>query len=100
MKQLKKTDPYFFQKNSLFFNFLILCLIGLKSQFVVVLLFNAYIFQDLGPLKSIYLTELRATAQIGLNIIARFDICKNLSSAQSSFKSGELNLNLCYYANK
>ena len=57
-------------------------------------------FQDLGHLKSKYLTELRAAVQIGLKIIARFDICKNLSSAQISLKSGELNLKLCYYANK
>ena len=57
-------------------------------------------FQDLGHLKSKYLTELRVSAKIGLKIITRFNICKNLSSAQISIKSGELNLKLCYYANK
>ena len=62
--------------------------------------FTSKFFQDLGPLKSIYLTELRAAAQIVLRIIARFNICKNLSSAQISLKSGDLNLKLCYYANK
>ena len=54
----------------------------------------------MGPLKSKYLTELRAAVQIGLKIIARYKICKNLSSAQMILKSGELNLKLFNYADK
>ena len=46
------------------------------------------------------MTGLRAAAQIWLQILARFDICKNLSSAHISLKSGDLNLKLCYYAKK
>ena len=55
----------------------------------MVQLFCIYFFQDLGPLKSIYLTGLRAAAGIRLEIKARLNICKNLITAPISLRSGE-----------
>ena len=102
IKKLKKLPPIFLKKEwgSVFFNFLIRGTI--RSQIAIhhPTTVSCVNFSRFGPLKSIYLTELRAAAQIGLKIKARFNICKNLSSAQISLKSGELNLKLCYYANK
>ena len=52
--------------------------------------------KDLGPLKSKYLTELRAALQIGLKIIARLNNLRILDQ----LSIGKLNLKLSYYANR
>ena len=82
IKKLKKSDPNFFEKNGGLFSstFLFKAQFGLKSRIVVVQLYQASIVEDLGPLKSKYLTTLRAATQIVLKIIAKFNICKNISS--------------------
>ena len=82
VQELKRTDIHLFWKNGGLFSstFLFKAQFGLKSRIVVVQLYQASIVEDLGPLKSKYLTTLRAAAQIVLKIIAKFNICKNISS--------------------
>ena len=82
IKDCRKHASICFEKNGGLFSstFLFKAQFGLKSRIVVVQLYQASIVEDLGPLKSKYLTTLRAATQIVLKIIAKFNICKNISS--------------------